>query len=126
MTDFLSTTFSVISIDPQGKKFEKVSRLQARSLDLNIILELDFNNELIAISPGDEISFFLTFSDKDVESSFSYGMNGKIFKIEEDTNNVTLLYASFGGLLMRLESSGEVFSKVKPNSNCKLYLRNKN
>jgi RNA polymerase Rpb8 len=74
MTDFLSSTFSVTSIDPQGKKFEKVSRLQARSSDLNILLELDFNNELIAISPGDEISFFLSFSDKGVESSYSYAM----------------------------------------------------
>ena len=124
MTDFLST-FSVISVDPQGRKFEKVSRLQARNSDLNIHLELDFNNELISVSQGDEISFFLTFSDKDVESSFSYGMNGKIFKIEEDPNKTTLIYASFGGLLMKLESSGEVFSKVKPNSNCKLYLKNK-
>jgi DNA-directed RNA polymerases I, II, and III subunit RPABC3 len=126
MTDFLSTTFSVTAIDPQGKKFEKVSRLQAKSSDLNILLELDYNNELIAISPGDEISFFLSFSDKDVESSYSYGMNGKIFKIEEDPNKLTSVYGSFGGLLMKLESAGEVFSKVKPNSNCKLYLKNKN
>lgn len=126
MSEFLSTVISVTAVDPNGKKFDRVSRLVGKSTDNEISLELDYNSDILNIKTGDEVSLYLSFSEAGVPqfADYSYGMNGKLFKIEESGGKSTF-FVSFGGLLLKIDCSASVFSKVKTGTNCKLYLKSK-
>jgi DNA-directed RNA polymerase I, II, and III subunit RPABC3 len=123
MSDILVFTARVLGIDLQGKKFDTVSRLSAESPDKSIAFELDYHSDLFSPKAGDDISAALSFGDDDFEaSSYSYGMNGKLFKLDEKEAKSTLLI-SFGGLLMKISCPESAFTKVRLGSECRLLLK---
>lgn len=126
MSEFLSTVLTISAVDPNGKKFDRVSRLVGKSIDNDLSVELDYNSDILSIKAGDEVSLYLTFSESGAPQfgDYSYGMNGKLFKIEESSGKA-IYYVSFGGLLLRVECPGNVLSKVKTGANCKLYMKSK-
>jgi hypothetical protein len=125
MSEVLSTSFNIISVDAAGKKFDKVSRFVGKSLDQDITIELDYHSDLITIDKGDEIYFVLSFTNEPNDiSQYNYGMNGKLFKIEESQGK-NAFYSSFGGLLLKLDCPNNIFSKIKSGSNCRLFLKRK-
>lgn len=126
MSEFLSTVIGVSAIDPTGKKFDIVSRLVGKSIDNDISVELDYNSDILNIKTGDEVSLYLSFSETGAPQfgDYTYGMNGRLFKIEESSNKTTF-YVSFGGLLLKLDCPSSILSKVKTGTNCKLYLKSK-
>ncbi|KAG9343599.1 hypothetical protein JZ751_013769 [Albula glossodonta] len=103
--------FDVKDIDPDGKKFDRVSRLHCESESFKMDLILDVNIQIYPVdldgTPDDG-----EYNPQDDRPSradqFDYVMYGKVYKIEGDetsTEAATRLsaYVSYGGLLMRLQ-----------------------
>lgn len=116
--------FDVKDIDPEGKRFDRVSRFHCESESFKMDLILDLNTQIYPIGLGEKFRLAITTSlTDDVYSddtewtprlqlspradNFDYIMNGRIYRIEGDeaSSDATRLaaFASFGGLLMRLQ-----------------------
>jgi len=116
--------FDVKDIDPEGKKFDRVSRLHCESESFKMDLILDINSWIYPMDLADKFRLVLAsslredgFADQGEWSpldtgpsradSFEYVMHGKIYRIDGDdaTEGTGRLsaYVSFGGLLMRLQ-----------------------
>ena len=117
--------FDVKDIDPEGKKFDRTSRLHCESESFKMDLILDINQGIYPVDLGDKFRLVLAsslredgFADQGDWSpldsgpsradSFEYVMHGKIYRIEGDDNPLEgagrlSAYVSYGGLLMRLQ-----------------------
>lgn len=119
--------FNVKDIDPDGKMFDRVSRLHCESESFKMDLILDVNTWVYPIELGDKFRLVLAvtlredgypdsgeYNVAEVEGSradsFEYVMHGKIYRIEgeeaskrEPNKNKLSAFVSFGGLLMRLQ-----------------------
>ncbi|OQR76924.1 DNA-directed RNA polymerases I [Tropilaelaps mercedesae] len=118
--------FDVKDIDPEGKKFDRCSRLHCESESFKMDLILDINSQVYRVELGDKFRLVIATSLREDGSDpdngdynpaddtptradqFEYVMHGKIYRIEGDdatTGECTRLaaYVSFGGLLMRLQ-----------------------
>jgi len=116
--------FDVKDIDPDGKKFERVSRLFCESESFKMDLILDVNTQLYPMSLGDKFRLLLTTTLREdgvpddgdfltmdqgpsLADAFEYVMYGKVYRIEGgegmgDSGRLAA-YVSYGGLLMRLQ-----------------------
>jgi len=113
----------VKEVDKEGKRFDKVSRIEARTCESNDVrLILDYNSEIYDLPVGTKFTMVLTES-LDLDSNevgpgqtefdqsgrstladeFEYVMHGKVFKMDFKGNSVEV-FASFGGLLMSLQA----------------------
>lgn len=126
--------FTINAIDKDGKKFDRVSRLYARSKNYDMDLTLDYNIELFPLVNGDSFAMALASSlsrdggaptadgedgedkDRDVwrpdgkgrrglEEDYDYVMYGKVYKFDTGSSDVVTAYASFGGLLLSITGS---------------------
>lgn len=117
-----------------AKKFDRVSRLYARSKNYDMDLTLDYNIELFPLANGDSFAMALASSlsrdggaptadgedgedkDRDVwrpdgkgrrglEEDYDYVMYGKVYKFDTGSSDVVTAYASFGGLLLSITGS---------------------
>ncbi|XP_066599227.1 DNA-directed RNA polymerases I, II, and III subunit RPABC3 isoform X1 [Prorops nasuta] len=118
--------FNVKDIDPEGKKFDRVSRLHCESESFKMDLILDINSWLYPMELGDKFRLVLATTLREdgypdggewnaIETeggsradSFEYVMSGKVYRIEGDEasnepSSRLSAYVSFGGLLMRLQ-----------------------
>ncbi|KAK5977050.1 hypothetical protein GCK32_012420 [Trichostrongylus colubriformis] len=122
--------FMVKNIDPDGKKFDRCSRLFCDSESFSMELILDVNTQIYPINLNDKFRLMITTSVRDDGmpdegeydpqanysrvAQFEYVMFGRVYRIEGDDSGSDgsriAAYASFGGLLMRLK--GEAFSIV--------------
>eukprot|EP01104_Vermistella_antarctica_P009512 TRINITY_DN2452_c0_g1_i1.p2 TRINITY_DN2452_c0_g1~~TRINITY_DN2452_c0_g1_i1.p2 ORF type:complete len:148 (+),score=31.65 TRINITY_DN2452_c0_g1_i1:72-515(+) len=115
--------FDVKDIDKDGKQFEKVSRIAMKGENYEMDLTVDINIDIYPIKHNEKFSIALTstlsqrgvpdegFYDQSRKKSlldrYEYAMHGKIYRYETsgaggDSRNVAV-FASFGGLLMKLE-----------------------
>ncbi|MBW0531397.1 hypothetical protein O181_071112 [Austropuccinia psidii MF-1] len=115
--------FTLTSLDKDGKKFDRVSRLNAVSSNHNMQLTLDFNIELYPLRVGDSFALALSSSltpegEKDggaeiqswrleegkggLADEYEYVMYGKLYKFDTGASDSVTCYISFGGLLMAL------------------------
>ncbi|KAG4947716.1 hypothetical protein JHK87_043723 [Glycine soja] len=129
--------FKVEKLDPDGKKYDKVSRIVARSEKCDMYMLLDVNTEiypmgekerfLMALSPS------LVLNTKDgsvsIQDKFEYIMHGRLYNItkpqleEKECSKPQLeveVYASFGGLQLMLK--GHASHCVKFAVDQKLFL----
>ncbi|XP_047334190.1 DNA-directed RNA polymerases II, IV and V subunit 8B-like [Impatiens glandulifera] len=116
----LQDIFTVERVDADGKKFDRVSRIEARSQQLDIEMQLDINSEIYPLYVGDKFNmvlvptlnldgtpdtgYFIQGGRKTLADKFEYVMHGKIYRIPEDagrSKKVEML-VSFSGLLMQL------------------------
>ncbi|KAF9229466.1 RNA polymerase I [Gyrodon lividus] len=127
--------FTINAIDKEGKKFDRVSRLYARSKNYDMDMTLDYNTELFPLAEGQHFAVALASSltrdgcasagadgasaedkDRDVwrpdgkgrrglEEDYDYVMYGKVYKFDGGTAEIVTAYASFGGLLLSLTGS---------------------
>ncbi|XP_039135173.1 DNA-directed RNA polymerases II, IV and V subunit 8B-like isoform X2 [Dioscorea cayenensis subsp. rotundata] len=51
--------FTLTRIDPDGKKFDKVSRIEAHSEQFDMLMQLDVNTEVYPMSVGDKFTMVL-------------------------------------------------------------------
>lgn len=60
MLEFLlDDIFEVERLDPDGKKFDKVSRIEARSTNFDMYMQLDVNTEIYPIHVGEKFTMVL-------------------------------------------------------------------
>jgi len=125
--------FYIEKIDPGGKKYDRVSRLHAKSRNYSMELTLDYNCEIFPLDLDTNVVLALASSlardpvatqdgvveedrDRDVwrpdgkgrrgvEDEYDYVMYGRVYRFDPGTGEVVTAYASFGGLLMSLTGS---------------------
>ncbi|XP_064651339.1 DNA-directed RNA polymerases I, II, and III subunit RPABC3-like isoform X1 [Lineus longissimus] len=117
--------FDVKDIDPDGKKFDRVSRLHCESESFKMDLILDINALIYPVDLGDKFRLMIATTLKEDgkpddgeydpqdtapsrADSFEYVMWGKVYRIEGDDGSSgdssrLAAYVSYGGLLMRLQ-----------------------
>ncbi|XP_066364373.1 DNA-directed RNA polymerases II, IV and V subunit 8B-like [Miscanthus floridulus] len=114
-------TLIVTRLDPDGKKFDKVSRVEAHSEQLDTFMQLDVATDVYPVRAGEKFNMVLAPTQnldgtpdtgyytqtgrKTLADNYEYVMQGKLYKISEDTSSQNAkveIYASFGGLLMLL------------------------
>ncbi|KQK17344.1 DNA-directed RNA polymerases II, IV and V subunit 8B [Brachypodium distachyon] len=113
--------FVVSRIDPDGKKFDRVNRIEARSEQM--YMQLDVATDVYPMHAGDKFTmvlaptlnldgtpdtgYYTQAGRKTLADKYDYVMHGKLYKISEDSSGGQAakveIYASFGGLLMLLK-----------------------
>ena len=129
-------TFKVTAVDPDGKKFDRVSRLVCTGNTYSMKLTIDVHSEFFRCKTDDQIVMSLNTTIKpNGEASadyyeppkgptllddYEYAMHGQVFHFEDKEENNVAVYVSYGGLLMRLEGNRrDINSGIKKNA--KLY-----
>uniref|UniRef100_A0A0D9W1C0 Uncharacterized protein n=1 Tax=Leersia perrieri TaxID=77586 RepID=A0A0D9W1C0_9ORYZ len=60
MTEFLfEDIFTVTRLDPDGRKFDRVSHIEARSDQLDMYMQLDVATDVYPMHPGDKFTMVL-------------------------------------------------------------------
>ncbi|KAK4751321.1 hypothetical protein SAY87_004803 [Trapa incisa] len=124
----LEDVFRVEKLDPDGKKFDKVTRIEARSERFDMFMHLDVNSEVYPLGVGQKFTmalattlnldgtpdtgYFTPGGRKSIADKYEYIMHGKLYKISEDDPAKAAakgsrgikaeIYVSYGGLLMML------------------------
>ncbi|KAA0044730.1 hypothetical protein IC582_017100 [Cucumis melo] len=134
--------FKVKCVNPDGKKYDKVSRIDARSEKLSMSMLLDVNTEIYPIDEGEKLLMVLSptlnydgspvtsYKDQEGKKSladkFEYIMHGKTYKLSDEGSGSDLkveVYASFGGLQMLLKGDPINCAKFRVDQNMFLLLR---
>lgn len=95
----------IVSIDEEGKIYDKVSRVRLESERTRLLL--DYHSFLLPLRPTDVLSVVIykgEIGDNDVPREFEYVMLGKCYKYTEEGAS-SVYDVSFGGLLLKIESS---------------------
>lgn len=100
--------FKIVSIDEEGKIYDKVSRARLESGSMRAVL--DYHSILLPLKVGDVLSVAIykgEVGDEDVPREYKYLMFGKCYRhIEKRSLNV--YYISFGGLLLSIEAESPI------------------
>ncbi|KAK8913584.1 hypothetical protein KSP39_PZI023780 [Platanthera zijinensis] len=135
--------FTVTRLDPDGKKFDKVSRIEARSEQFDMYMQLDVNTEIYPLNVGEKFTMVLASTlnfdgtpdsgyynqgqKKSLADKYEYVMHGKLYKISEENSggpNVKVeIYVSFGGLLMLLKGDPSNAANVELDQRLFLLMR---
>ncbi|KAK1934854.1 putative RNA polymerase subunit 8c [Babesia divergens] len=118
--------FVVRSIDKS--KFDRVSRINAKSTGFDAELLLDVNTDIFPVMVKSLLHVLITNNllpgSSDVNLSelnelpplireYEYAMYGKIFKYEDISSESRTIYASFGGLMMSLTADKQVVADLE-------------
>ncbi|KAJ2058372.1 DNA-directed RNA polymerases I, II, and III subunit RPABC3 [Coemansia sp. S146] len=124
-----SDTFDIKDIDKDGKKFDRVSRIDARSQTHDMSLILDINSELCKLDAGDKFKLTLASSlslsdakepaafgkgeanwrayvngeERSLADDYEYVMFGRVYRYDDASGSKVSAFVSFGGLLACLE-----------------------
>ncbi|XP_068316075.1 DNA-directed RNA polymerases II and V subunit 8A-like [Pyrus communis] len=112
MVDFLfDDIFSIEKVDPDGKKFDKVSRIVAQSEKHGVLLLLDVNTEIYPMRAKDK---FLMVLSPTLEWSGATA-TGKRGQVEQKSLADKFEYIMHG-LLYKMSTAGSESSKGKPKA----------
>ncbi|PNH04302.1 DNA-directed RNA polymerases I, II, and III subunit rpabc3 [Tetrabaena socialis] len=139
--------FDVVDKDPDGKKFDNVSRFICHSDLYEMDLHLDINTELFPLQRNDKFSLVLAWTlnldatpgsekyDADFPAisgrrtgrrtpphNYDYVMHGPPPKYK-DNNMKVEVYVSFGGLLMKLAGDPAKLEPIEVDNNVYLLLK---
>lgn len=134
--------FEIREKDPDGKKFDKVSRFVCESELYDMKLVIDINIDIYPLNVGEHFALVLASSlnlqpkhklglgdtqTGTLMDQFEYVMHGRIFQVEEgaeSTKNLEQkLYVSFGGLLLQLAGDPKPLEKCKQDTDVFLLVR---
>nr|DAD25292.1 TPA_asm: hypothetical protein HUJ06_026756 [Nelumbo nucifera] len=121
MVDLLfEDIFTVKQIDPDGKKFDKVSRIVATSEQFDMYMQLDVNTEIYPLRVDDKFTmvlaptlsldgtpdsgYYTQVGRKSLADKFEYVMHGKLYKISEEGSGANVKVP----LLVYLLSQGDL------------------
>merc|ERR1712088_665295 len=108
--------FDVKDIDPDGKKFDRVSRILGDSESYKMDLILDVAVNLYPMKLSDKFRLVLTDT---LQTDGSVPITG-----EEDESGTRLaVYISFGGLLTRLQGDAQNLGAIKQDRNLYLMMK---
>jgi len=132
-------TFEVKEIDPDGKKFDRVSRFICYGENYEMDLQIDIATYIYplghesfklllatslnldgSMDTGDSLSNKPSLADK-----YDYVMYGKIFKYQKEnsTSSKVSIFASFGGLLMLLQGDPKYLHGLELDSRIYLLMK---
>ena len=129
--------FETIDVDPDGKKFDRVSRFVCRStpygdseltLDVNVdVYPIEVGTKFTLVlastlntdgSPEDPTTFDQSRNKETLADEYEYVTHGKCYKKTEPNEDVsngtekTATYISFGGLLACVKTDAKAMSEV--------------
>ncbi|CAH9096343.1 unnamed protein product [Cuscuta europaea] len=126
----------IVSVDADGKKYDKVSRIEAQTRDGVTDMLLDINSELYPVKANEfhrmVLSQTLALDGStthpqgqtiSIADKFEYIMHGLLYKVAEESSKV-VVYISFGGLQLKLCSAPRNMHKFKLDQRLFLLLRN--
>lgn len=137
----LEDRVQVKHIDREGKKFDKVSRLECYSDQYDLELVVDINTDVYPVKLNEKLSVAIatslvegvpdpgTFNPQPspLLDSYDYAMYGKVYKWADEKEKATMpkvsVYVSFGGLLMMLKGDPRHLKDIKPDGNLYLLVR---
>lgn len=111
--------FNASDIDREGKLYTNVSRTCMDSADSHIVL--DHHSVLCRIEEGSAVEIRI-FTGLESEVECDYLVSGKVYQIEERADGRVLLRASFGGLLLLLDTPKERIQGMSDRSDISLAL----
>ncbi|KAJ0948511.1 putative RNA polymerase, Rpb8, nucleic acid-binding protein [Helianthus annuus] len=125
-------TIKVTGVDADGKKYDKVSRVQAKGEESGMHIVLDVNSQLYPMHAGEKFRMVLSQtlnedgsaavagsegSKKSLADRFEYVMHGLLYKISDDKNQSgdveVAVYISFGGLQLLMKGAPAKMGKFK-------------
>jgi DNA-directed RNA polymerases I, II, and III subunit RPABC3 len=129
-----------MKLNPDGKKFDRVNRLECKAITYDINLLLDINSEIYKVKEHDKLSLLLatTLSEDgklddgtyrpienevNLATRYDYVMHGRVFKYEHTTGTAVEVSASFGGLLMQLKGDQRHLARITIDQRVYLCLR---
>ncbi|KAH7522654.1 DNA-directed RNA polymerases II and V subunit 8A [Ziziphus jujuba] len=134
--------FTIEILNPNGEKFDKVTRIAAQSEKHGILMNLDVNTEIYPMKKKEKFLMVLSptlnwneaFSSSDdtqgeqksLADKFEYVMHGLVYKISEEGSGSDVkagIYASFGGLQMWLKGDPIHCTKFKVDQKLFLLIR---
>jgi len=135
--------FDVKDVDPDGKKFDRVSRLHCESESFKMDLILDVNTQIYPIELTEKFRMLIATSlredgvpdDGEYDpteagpsraDNYEYVMYGKVYRIEgeeHEANSRLAAYVSFGGLLMRLQGEAANLHGFEVDTNVYLFMK---
>ncbi|KAK9813345.1 hypothetical protein WJX73_001614 [Symbiochloris irregularis] len=136
--------FQILEVNPDGKKFDKVTRYRCRGTLLEMDLVLDINTDIYPINPKSQYALTLAHTlqrsgaateehyGRAMQSSgsnllsddFEYVMHGRIFKLADKGSQAQVeVYISFGGLLMQLTGEANKLRDLVIDTNVFLLMR---
>ncbi|PWN35263.1 RNA polymerase [Meira miltonrushii] len=132
--------FTVKAIDPDGKKFDRVSRIVAHSSSLSMDMSIDIATDIYPVSANQNLTVVIAStlgrgdSTEDSEAwridkasgladEYDYVMYGKVYRYDDSASDIVTVYASFGGLLLALTGSYRHLSNLAVGSNVYLLIR---
>ncbi|XP_034906535.1 DNA-directed RNA polymerases II, IV and V subunit 8B isoform X2 [Populus alba] len=142
MEDLLD--FYVIEkLNPDGKKYDKVSRIVARSEKGDLYMVLDVHTEIYPIEEKSRYLVLLTGTlntdgtpvdprnaqgkQPSKEDKFEYVTHGKLYKIDKEGSGADFkleIYISFGGLQLLLRGSPSSLARFQLDKNYLMLMRN--
>ncbi|CAM6100659.1 unnamed protein product [Calypogeia fissa] len=134
--------FSVIGLDPDGKKWDRVKRIVARSEQFDMELMLDVNTDIypmhidekftlamattLSLDGTPDDGFFDQSGRKSLADKYEYVMYGKLYKyseVEQGGASKVEIYISYGGLLMMLKGDPNNLNAFKVDQRLYLLMR---
>ena len=135
--------FYVKNVDPDGKKFDRVSRLECDSESFSMAMTLDVNSQIYPLNLNDKFRMMIatTLRDDGLQDTaefephanyyrlkqFEYIMYGKVYRIEPDEqagdSGKLSVYVSYGGLLQRLKGDAYNLHGFQLDSNVYLLIK---
>ncbi|KAJ3112924.1 hypothetical protein HDU96_003992 [Phlyctochytrium bullatum] len=143
-TELFQDIFEVNDVDRDGKKFDRVSRLNATGESTDIALILDINSEIYPLRVADKFSLMLAnslmldgtgldegrepwrnFSNRrTLADDYDYVMFGKVYKFDENAGQKqAAVYVSFGGLLLCMKGDASQLLRISLGQELYLLIR---
>lgn len=116
----LEDTLIIKALDKEGKVFDKITRIDGKTVDTDCKVILDINSDVYKLNKDSLYSILITkslFSDGSNSNQFNYEtylkkntlmeryeyvMHGKVFKLTEENDAKITVFVSFGGLILGL------------------------
>ncbi|CAH9127174.1 unnamed protein product [Cuscuta epithymum] len=125
----------IVSVDADGKKYDKVSRIEAKTRDGVTDMVLDINSELYPVKTKEVYRMVLSQTlaldgstnhpqgqMKSLADKFEYIMHGLLYKVAEESSKV-VVYISSGGLQLKLCSAPKNMHKFMLDQRLFILLR---
>eukprot|EP00440_Ansanella_granifera_P045970 gb/GFBE01049791.1/.p1 GENE.gb/GFBE01049791.1/~~gb/GFBE01049791.1/.p1 ORF type:complete len:156 (+),score=50.77 gb/GFBE01049791.1/:1-468(+) len=135
-------SFQVKSVD--NSRFERAGRMDCESVTFGNNLEIDINNIIYPVSPGELLYVAITSNvspadnprklntaydhdkrllGRSIMDEFEYVMYGKVYKKDKKNDTDSIVWASYGGLLMKLQGATSQLQEFHLNDGIYLMMR---
>lgn len=113
--------FKVARVNPDGRKYQRVSRIVCKSLESDTEVTVDINSDIFPVTESEKLTVALArtlsldgeperdaydhtvYHRETAMSAYDYVMHGRVYKCNSDekaADNVEI-FISFGGLLLK-------------------------